>query len=70
MSYMKCPQCGLSVGLRVQYLTLQHCPRCVAKRGISVPMTIIDQEATPGRPDHVRAGRHRRLHGERAQPPV
>ena len=40
MSFMKGRRYGLSLGLMVQYLTLQHCPRCVAKRGISVPMTI------------------------------
>ncbi len=70
MSFMKCSRCGLSVGLRVQYLTLQHCPRCMAKRGISVPMTITEEESTPVRPDRVRAGRHRKLHGERVEPPV
>jgi hypothetical protein len=70
MSFMKCPRCGLSVGLRVQYLTLQQCPRCVAKSGISVPMTISEEEPATDRPERVRAGRRRRLHGESAEPPV
>jgi hypothetical protein len=51
MSFMKCPRCGLSVGLRVQYLTLQHCPRCVAKSGITVPMQITEGEPPPAGPD-------------------
>ncbi|MDQ6731984.1 MAG: hypothetical protein M3022_17275 [Actinomycetota bacterium] len=66
---MNCPRCGLSVGLRVQYLTLQHCPRCTAQRGISVPMTI-SEESAPVRPDRLRAGRHRKLHGQTTNPPV
>jgi anti-sigma B factor antagonist len=40
MPYMNCPRCGLSVRLRPPYLTLQRCPRCIAKFGISVPMQI------------------------------
>jgi hypothetical protein len=42
MSYMNCPRCGLSVRLRADYLTLERCPRCLAKAGISVPMQILD----------------------------
>ncbi len=70
MSFMKCPRCGLSVGLRVQYLTLEHCPRCVAKAGLSVPMTITDEDSAPARPDRLRSGRHRKLYGQSAGPPV
>ena len=70
MSFMKCPRCGLSVGLRVQYLTLQRCPRCAAKAGVSVPMTITEQDSTPAGPERVRAGRHRKLHGQSTEPPV
>ena len=42
MSYMNCPRCGLSVRLRAAYLTLERCPRCLAKAGISVPMQITE----------------------------
>src|SRR5205085_2183229 len=38
--YMTCPRCGLSVQLRASYLTLERCPRCIAKRGVSMPMVV------------------------------
>ena len=69
MSFMKCPRCGLSVGLRVQYLTLQRCPRCAAKAGVSVAMTITEQDSTPAGPVPVRAG-HRKLHEQSTEPQV
>jgi anti-sigma B factor antagonist len=40
MAFMNCPRCGLAVRLRAPYLTLDRCPRCLAKSGLSVPMTI------------------------------
>jgi anti-sigma B factor antagonist len=42
MAYMNCPRCGLSVRLRAAFLTLERCPRCLAKAGISVPMQITE----------------------------
>lgn len=48
MSYMNCPRCGLSVRLRAAYLTLERCPRCLAKAGVSVPMQI--KEGTRDQP--------------------
>jgi len=37
---MRCPHCGLSVPLRAAYLTLDVCPRCVARRRVTGPMTV------------------------------
>ncbi len=48
MQYMTCPRCGLSVRLRASYLTLDRCPRCIAKRGVSIPMVISDERRTSG----------------------
>lgn len=42
MPYMSCPRCGLSIRLRAAFLTLDSCPRCIAKAGISVPMELSD----------------------------
>lgn len=67
MSFMSCPRCGLAVRLRVNYLTLQRCPRCIAKAGISVPMEIKEDLA---RPERARAARRRKLPGEATEPPV
>ncbi len=29
--YLNCPRCGLSIALRVRWLAIKHCPRCVAR---------------------------------------
>jgi hypothetical protein len=39
MSYMKCPSCGFSIHLRAARLTVDRCPRCLARRGMAVPMS-------------------------------
>ncbi|MEA2300016.1 MAG: hypothetical protein QOD61_1694 [Solirubrobacteraceae bacterium] len=41
MSYMNCPRCGLGVRLRASFLTLEHCPRCLAWARLSVPMRVV-----------------------------
>lgn len=54
MSYMTCPRCGLSIRLRAPYLTLEGCPRCLARRRVSIQMDISEQprgaEVEQGRP--------------------
>jgi hypothetical protein len=40
MSYMHCPSCGLRIRLRAPFLTLDRCPRCLARRGVAIPMQI------------------------------
>jgi hypothetical protein len=30
-SFLKCPRCGLSVTPRASWLTIEHCPRCIAR---------------------------------------
>lgn len=29
--YLSCPRCGLSLEVRSRWLTIRHCPRCVAR---------------------------------------
>lgn len=41
MSYMNCPRCGLSIRLRASYLTLERCPRCLARSGLAIPMQLL-----------------------------
>jgi hypothetical protein len=43
MSYMNCPRCRFSVRLRASYLTLERCPRCLARRQVVVHMYISDR---------------------------
>ncbi len=49
MSYMSCPRCGLTVALRAEYLTLERCPRCVAKARVAVPMFITGERSASAR---------------------
>ena len=44
-SYMSCTHCGLTVRLRAPYLLLERCPRCLARRGISVPMEVSERSS-------------------------
>lgn len=37
-SYRNCPRCGLSIGIRSPWLTITHCPRCLARARALVEM--------------------------------
>jgi hypothetical protein len=47
MSYLNCPKCGLSLQFRISYLMVEHCPRCLARRGVAVGMVVSDSRAWP-----------------------
>jgi hypothetical protein len=47
MAYMHCPSCGLSILLRAPFLTLDRCPRCLARRGAAIPMRISEDRSLP-----------------------
>jgi hypothetical protein len=38
MLYLSCPRCGLTVLPSADWLTVDHCPRCLARRRARVPM--------------------------------
>ena len=38
MPYLNCPVCGLSIRPAVEFLAVEHCPRCVARRRLAVPL--------------------------------
>jgi hypothetical protein len=46
MSYMNCPRCGLSIRVRASFLSLDCCPRCVARAGVVIPMLASDDRAS------------------------
>jgi hypothetical protein len=52
MSYMHCPRCGLSIRLRAPFLTLEHCPRCLARRGAAISMRISEYRSWPAPTDN------------------
>jgi hypothetical protein len=37
---MHCPHCGLRVALRASYMTLEVCPRCLARNRVARPMVL------------------------------
>ncbi|MBV9818151.1 MAG: hypothetical protein JOZ07_07365 [Solirubrobacterales bacterium] len=49
MSYVVCPRCGLSLRVRYSNLVLEHCPRCLARRGVATPMRVIERPPEPDR---------------------
>jgi hypothetical protein len=40
MTYLNCPECGLSVLLRFPASPIEHCPRCVARRRRAVELYV------------------------------
>lgn len=38
MTYLTCPDCHLSIHVRFASLTLEHCPRCIARRRRATPL--------------------------------
>jgi Zn-finger nucleic acid-binding protein len=47
MSYMHCPNCGLSIHPRAPSLTLDRCPRCFARRSETIPMVVSEKRSWP-----------------------
>jgi hypothetical protein len=37
---LSCPHCRFSVRPRAAYLTMDYCPRCLAKRRIAEPLVV------------------------------
>ena len=35
-AFLICPRCGLSIQPRARWLTVEHCPRCIARAQIPV----------------------------------
>jgi hypothetical protein len=52
MSYMHCPSCGLTIHLRAPFLTLERCPRCLARRGAAIPMRVSEYRSWPAPTDN------------------
>ena len=38
MQYLNCPACGLTILPSADWLTVDHCPRCLARRRTRVAM--------------------------------
>jgi hypothetical protein len=56
MTYLNCPHCGLTITPKVDWLAVEHCPRCIARRGVLVtlfasPLPANGRYGADGRPD-------------------
>ena len=40
MSYLHCPRCRLAIRCRADYLTMRHCPRCLAHAAIPTTLFV------------------------------
>ena len=38
VSFLNCPRCGLSIRPKARWLTIEHCPRCMALARIPVKL--------------------------------
>ncbi len=45
MTYLSCPRCGLAVRVRAPYLTMEHCPRCLARHRRVIDLEVTDAPA-------------------------
>jgi anti-anti-sigma factor len=52
VSHIHCPRCGLRVRVRVSYLTLEHCPRCLARHHVIEKM-ILSRSGPPTGPERL-----------------
>lgn len=42
---LACSYCGYSIQPRTHYLTLDYCPRCLAKRRVAEPLRLVEVTA-------------------------
>lgn len=63
MSMLCCPKCGFSLRPRAHYLTMDVCPRCLAKQRIAVELVRIYDPFPPAL-----SGRSRRSTASRQGP--
>lgn len=65
MLYLHCPRCRLSIRCRAASLAIEHCPRCLARARLTVPLFT---SSLPGTQLH--AGSTRGEAAERPAPAV
>lgn len=47
MSLLKCPRCRFSFRPRAHFLTLDFCPRCLAKHNVAISLARVEDEPIP-----------------------
>jgi hypothetical protein len=38
MSYLRCGRCGLQIRVQAEYLSIDNCPRCLARSALVSPL--------------------------------
>jgi hypothetical protein len=56
MLYLSCPRCGLTILPKLDWLALEHCPRCIARRRTRVAMLASAAPGAARAADHPVAG--------------
>jgi hypothetical protein len=59
MTYLNCPHCGLTITPKADWLAVEHCPRCIARRGILVTLFASSLPADALYAEHARPGPRR-----------
>jgi hypothetical protein len=47
--FLNCPRCGLSIRPKARWMTVEHCPRCLARARVAVRMSSWRVDAEPRR---------------------
>ncbi|GAC1320996.1 MAG: hypothetical protein NVSMB25_14140 [Thermoleophilaceae bacterium] len=47
MPYLNCPRCALSIRIRAAFLVMRHCPRCLARARVTVPLYETPESVNP-----------------------
>jgi hypothetical protein len=47
--YLNCPRCGLSIRRRAEWLTVEHCPRCLGRSRIAVELFVSSRPSSEWR---------------------
>ena len=47
--YLNCPRCGLSIRRRTEWLTVEHCPRCLGRSRIAVELFLSSRPSSEWR---------------------
>ena len=37
-THLNCPRCGLTIKPKASWLTIEHCPRCIAHSGVAISL--------------------------------
>lgn len=47
MTLLGCEHCGFTFRPRAAFLTMEHCPRCLATRRVAEPLRVIEGPPAP-----------------------